>query len=79
MNFVFRKEIAEAEDHAAMRARKIREYESAYSNPYYAASFGYVDDVIEPKDTRARVIREFGALEGKEEFRYPKKHGNIPL
>lgn len=41
--------------------------------------FGYVDDVIEPKDTRARVIREFGALEGKEEFRYPKKHGNIPL
>lgn len=79
VNFVFRKEIAEAEDHAAMRAQKIREYESAYSNPYYAASFGYVDDVIEPKDTRARVIREFGALEGKEEFRYPKKHGNIPL
>ena len=79
VNFVFKKEIAEAEDPAAMRAQKIKEYEDAYSNPYYAASFGYVDDVIEPKDTRARIIREFQALEGKEEFRYPKKHSNIPL
>ena len=61
------------------RAQKIKEYEAAYSNPYYAASFGYVDDVIEPKDTRARIIREFRALRGKEEFRYPKKHSNIPL
>ena len=79
VNFVFRKEINEAEDPAAMRAQKIKEYEAAYSNPYYAASFGYVDDVIEPKDTRARIIREFRALRGKEEFRYPKKHSNIPL
>ena len=79
VNFVFRKEIAEAEDPEAMRAQKIKEYEDAYSNPYYAASFGYVDDVIEPKDTRPRIIREFRALEGKEEFRYAKKHGNVPL
>lgn len=79
VNFVFKKEIAEAEDPVAMRAQKIKEYEDAYSNPYYAASFGYVDDVIEPKDTRARIIKEFKALEGKKEFRYPKKHSNIPL
>lgn len=79
VNFVFKKEIAEAADPAAMRAQKIREYEDAYSNPYYAASFGYVDDVIEPKDTRPRVIQEFLALEGKEEFRSPKKHSNLPL
>ena len=67
------------EFNAFQKNKKIKEYEDAYSNPYYAASFGYVDDVIEPKDTRARIIKEFKALEGKKEFRYPKKHSNIPL
>jgi acetyl-CoA carboxylase carboxyltransferase component len=79
VNFVFKKELAKAEDRGAMKAAKIKEYEEAYSNPYYAASFGYVDDVIEPRYTRKRIINAFTSLEGKRVMRYPNKHGNIPL
>lgn len=79
VNFVFKKELAAAEDKEAVRAQKIREYEEAYSNPYYAAGFGYLDDVIEPRYTRRRVIAAFAALEGKQVTRYNRKHGNMPL
>jgi acetyl-CoA carboxylase carboxyltransferase component len=79
VNFVFKKELAKAEDKEAMKAVKIKEYMEAYSNPYYAASFGYVDDVIEPRYTRKRIIDAFTSLEDKRVMRYPNKQGNIPM
>ncbi len=59
--------------------KKIEEYEDAFSNPYQAASFGYIDDVIEPRNTRFRVIRAFETLQTKKQSNPPKKHSNIPL
>lgn len=58
---------------------KIQEYEDKFSNPYNAASFGYIDDVIEPRNTRFRVIRAFETLQTKKQTNPPKKHSNIPL
>lgn len=58
---------------------KVTEYEDAFANPYQAASFGYIDDVIEPRNTRFRVIRAFESLKTKKVVNPPKKHCNIPL
>lgn len=58
---------------------KVTEYEDAFANPYQAASFGYIDDVIEPRNTRFRVIRAFESLKTKKVLNPPKKHCNIPL
>jgi methylmalonyl-CoA decarboxylase alpha subunit len=76
---VFRKEIAKAEDPAAMREQKIAEYREKFANPYRAAVRGYVDDVIDPKFTRSKIITALRILETKREKLPPKKHGNIPL
>lgn len=76
---VFRKEIAKAEDPAAMREQKIAEYREKFANPYRAAMRGYVDDVIDPKFTRSKIITALRILETKREKLPPKKHGNIPL
>jgi acetyl-CoA carboxylase carboxyltransferase component len=78
-NIIFRKEIAAAEDAIAAREQKIEEYRSKFSNPYIAAARGYVDDVIDPATTRARIINALEMLAGKRENRPAKKHGNIPL
>ena len=78
-NIVFRKEIAEAEDPEAMRAQKVQEYKDKFANPYQAAAYGYIDDIIEPRNTRFRVIRAFQALETKKVVNPPRKHCNIPL
>lgn len=78
-NIVFKKEISSAEDKAAKRAEKIKEYEDEVANPYVAASLGYVDDVIVPSETRKYVINAFDMLKGKRVQRPSKKHGNIPL
>jgi len=78
-NIIFRKEIAAAEDAIAAREQKIEEYRSKFSNPYIAAARGYVDDVIDPATTRARIISALEMLAGKRENRPAKKHGNIPL
>ncbi len=59
--------------------KKIEEYEEAFANPYQAASYGYIDDVIEPRNTRFRVIRAFQNLQTKKVSNPPKKHSNIPL
>ncbi|MCU4177737.1 acyl-CoA carboxylase subunit beta [Carboxylicivirga sp. N1Y90] len=59
--------------------KKIAEYEEAFANPYQAASYGYIDDVIEPRNTRFRVIRAFQNLQTKKVSNPPKKHSNIPL
>lgn len=78
-NIIFRKEISAASDPAEARNKKIEEYRERFSNPYIAASMGYVDDVIEPSTTRIRLINAFEMLAGKRENRPAKKHGNIPL
>jgi acetyl-CoA carboxylase carboxyltransferase component len=78
-NIIFRKEIAKADDPVQTRSDLIQEYRDKFSNPYVAASRGYVDDVIEPASTRIRVISALEMLASKRENRPSKKHGNIPL
>ena len=79
VNIVYRKEIDSAKDPAATRARLIEEYNEKFANPYVAAALGYLDDVIEPKETRPRLIRALRMLANKRQSLPPKKHGNIPL
>jgi acetyl-CoA carboxylase carboxyltransferase component len=78
-NIVFKNEIKGADDPAAKRGEMIKEYEERFNNPYRAAELGYVEDIIEPRTTRARLISAFEMLESKQEGRPEKKHGNIPL
>lgn len=78
-NVVYRRQIEAAEDKAAERAKMVEEFRKAFLNPYAAAADGYVDDVIEPRETRKRVIAALVALRDKVEITPAKKHGNIPL
>ena len=79
VNIIFRDELSAAADPAAERERLKTEYERRFANPYIAASRGYVDDVIEPSETRPRVIAAFAMLRDKREVNPGRKHGNIPL
>jgi acetyl-CoA carboxylase carboxyltransferase component len=79
VNIIFRRELAEAEDPVARKAELVAEYGERFANPYAAARRGYVDDVIEPKETRPRLINALNMLENKRDHNPPKKHGNIPL
>ncbi len=78
-NIIFRKEIAAADDPVAAREEKIGEYRDKFASPLRAAERGYVDDIIEPAQTRQRVIGALEAFASKQETRPSKKHGNIPL
>ncbi len=78
-NIIFRKDIADADNPAAVRQQKVDAYTAEFATPYKAAERGYVDDVIEPAQTRPRLIAAFDMLAGKREDRPAKKHGNIPL
>ncbi|WP_456367364.1 carboxyl transferase domain-containing protein [Thermococcus sp.] len=78
-NIIFRKEIAQAENPEEVRQQKIREYREKFANPYVAAARGYIDDVIDPAETRAKIIMALEAMESKRVKLPPKKHGNIPL
>lgn len=79
VNIIFRKEIAEAEDPVAKKAELVAMYREKFANPYVAAEWGYIDDVIEPKETRPRLINALEMLQNKRDVNPPKKHGNIPL
>lgn len=79
VNIVYKQQIEAAADPAAERARLIEEYRSKYSNPYRAANAGYVDDIIEPRETRSKIIAALSALRDKYSNTPPRKHGNIPL
>jgi propionyl-CoA carboxylase beta chain len=79
VNIIFRKEIAAADDPEAEKARLVEEYRQQFANPYVAAGRGYVDDVIEPQQTRPRIIEALQVLQNKRDTNPPKKHGNIPL
>ena len=78
-NIIFRKEIKASVDPVVTRNEKIDEYRNKFSNPYVAASRGYVDDVIEPGLTRSRVANALMMLASKRDAGPSKKHGNIPL
>jgi acetyl-CoA carboxylase carboxyltransferase component len=79
VNIIFRDRIAEAEAPDEERARLVAEYEARFANPYVAAARGYVDEVILPSETRARVVDALVMLEGKRQSVPARKHGNIPL
>jgi acetyl-CoA carboxylase carboxyltransferase component len=79
VNIVFRKEIAEAGAPEARRAELVQMYRDKFANPYIAAARGYLDDVIEPRETRPRLIEALRMLQNKRKSNPPRKHGNIPL
>ena len=79
VNVVFRDEIARSPDPEATRARLVATYLDRFASPYVAASHGYLDDVIEPRETRPKLIAALQMLENKRDTNPPKKHGNIPL
>ncbi len=76
---IFRKEIEAAPDSEAKKQEKIREYRDLLYNPYIAASRGYVDEIILPRESRPNIIKSLEFLSAKRETRPPKKHGNIPV
>jgi len=79
VNIIFRNELAEADDPVARKAELVAEYRSTFANPFKAAELGYIDAVIQPSDTRPRLIDALELLQTKREALPPKKHGNIPL
>ena len=76
---LIRKELENAPDPVARKAELVAEYRAKFANPYVAAERGYVDDVIEPRETRARLINALEMLQNKRDANPAKKHGNIPL
>ena len=79
VGILYRRELSEAQDKEAARRAKITELEEKFANPYVAAERGFVDEVIEPSQTRPKLIRALSLLENKRDTNPPKKHGNIPL
>ena len=79
VGILYRRELNEAQDQEASRRARILELEEKFANPYVAAERGFVDEVIEPAQTRPKLIRALSLLENKRDTNPPKKHGNIPL
>jgi len=79
VEIIFRKELAASDDPEKRKAELVAEYREKFANPYVAASRGYIDDVIEPRDTRPRLINALEMLSNKRDSNPPKKHGCIPL
>jgi len=79
VDILYRRELAEAKDKASARRSRVKELEDKFASPYVAAERGFVDEVIEPAQTRPKLIRALAVLENKRDTNPPKKHGNIPL
>jgi len=79
VNIIFRKELDAAADPVQKKAELVAEYKEKFANPYVAAQRGYIDDVIEPKETRPRLINALEMVRNKRDANPAKKHGNIPL
>ena len=79
VSIIFREQISQAEDPEAARARLAEEFRDRFANPYIAAGRGYIDDVIDPAETRPRLIKALDTHQNKRDSVPPKKHGNIPL
>lgn len=79
VNIIYRNEITKAENPMEARTKLVAEYRDKFANPYIACSRGYVDDVIDPRETRDRIINSLAALDSKRVQRPRKKHGNLPV
>lgn len=79
VNIIYKNHIAAAPDPKAEREQLVQEYRRQFSNPYYAAGAGYIDDIIEPRETRIKIITSLAALRDKYAPAPPRKHGNIPV
>src|SRR5215203_3606130 len=79
VNILYKREIDAAPDKDAARARRVAEFKEKFANPYIAASRGFIDEVIRPRQTRAKLIAALATLDTKRDRNPPKKHGNIPL
>lgn len=79
VNIVYKHELDKAKDFSKLREEKIKEFREKFANPYIACEKGYIDEVIEPKFTRLKLIAALKMLENKKDRNPPKKHGNIPL
>jgi len=79
VNIIFRRQIAEAEDPEEKREELIADYEEQFNNPMVAAEMGYIDDVIDPRETRPYLIKALSMVRTRRPERPPRKHGNIPL
>jgi propionyl-CoA carboxylase beta chain len=79
VNIINRRELQAADDADETRQRLVAEYIERLEHPYIAAAKGYIDDVIDPRDTRRKVAHALEMLRGKAESQPPKKHGNLPL
>jgi propionyl-CoA carboxylase beta chain len=79
INILYKRELDAAEDPAALRAARVAEFREKLANPFVAASRGFLDEVIQPRTTRARLISALSSIETKRDRNPPKKHGNIPL
>ena len=79
VNIIFRKELSESSDPDKRKEELVKEYRDTFANPYVAAGRGYIDDVIEPRETRPRLINALEMLSNKRDTNPAKKHGNIPL
>ena len=79
VNVLYRRELAKAQDPEALRAQKVQEFREKFANPYAAADRGFIDEVIEPRQTRLKIITGLDMAKTKRDQNPPKKHGNIPL
>ncbi len=79
VDIVYKRELERAEDREAVRQGKIEEFRERFANPYVAADRGFVDAVIQPRETRKKLIQALEMLQTKRDKNPPKKHGNIPL
>jgi propionyl-CoA carboxylase beta chain len=79
VEIIHRDKMASAEDVAETRNELVADYRSKFANPYNAAELGYIDEVIDPVETRPKLIRALEMLKNKRDINPPRKHGNIPL
>jgi propionyl-CoA carboxylase beta chain len=79
VNILYKRELEAAGDPLAARAQKVAEFREKFANPFVAAARGFIDEVIQPRETRRRLITALRSLEHKRDKNPPKKHGNIPL
>ena len=79
VNIINRRQIADSENPESQREELVENYKNQFANPYIAANRGYIDDVINPSETREKIISSLEMLENKIDSIPPKKHGNIPL
>ena len=79
VNILYKRELDAAADPVRVRSEKVEEFREKLANPFVAAGRGFIDEVIQPRETRKKVISALKNLDNKRDKNPPKKHGNIPL